>query len=218
MFPLSTVLFPGAGLPLHVFEARYRALMADCLDRDGEFGVVLIARGSEVGGGDRRVDVGTVARIDQVAELEDGRMLVIVHGDRRVRVDRWLAEEPYPQAMVEELPVVRGNDQDLALATAEVSVRRLRSLLSELGDVPALPHDLELSGTNEGIAWQLCELAPLNVMDRQRLLASLTLEAQLEHLAQLCEEMSGDVVALLSEAAEGSDGVDGLDGLDGTEE
>lgn len=49
MFPLSTVLFPCAGLPLHVFEARYRALIADCLASDREFGVVLIARGSEVG-------------------------------------------------------------------------------------------------------------------------------------------------------------------------
>ncbi len=139
MFPLSTVLFPGAGLPLHVFEARYRSLMADCLEGGGEFGVVLIARGSEVGGGDQRVDVGTVARIDQVAELEDGRMLVIARGDRRVRVDRWLADEPYPRAVVEELPVVRGADHGRALATAEVAVRRLRSLLSELGDVPALP-------------------------------------------------------------------------------
>ena len=49
MFPLSTVLFPHAALPLHVFEARYRRLMADCLAGDGSFGVVLIARGPEVG-------------------------------------------------------------------------------------------------------------------------------------------------------------------------
>ena len=62
------------------------------------------------------------------------------------------------------------------LATAEVAVRRLRSLVSELGEVPALSHDLAIAGTNEEIAWQLCELAPLNLMDRQALLASLTLE------------------------------------------
>jgi hypothetical protein len=200
MFPLSTVLFPGAGLPLHVFEARYRALMSDCLDQDGEFGVVLIARGSEVGGGDQRVDVGTVARIDQVAELEDGRMLVMARGDRRVRVDRWLADEPYPRAVVAELPVGRRDHRelDLALATAEVAVRRLRSLLSELGEVPALPHDLEITGNNEAIAWQLCELAPLNLMDRQQLLAAATLEVQLEGLAHLCQALADDVVAMLA--------------------
>ncbi len=198
MFPLSTVLFPGAGLPLHVFESRYRALIADCLARDGEFGVVLISRGSEVGGGDQRVDVGTVARIDQVAELEDGRMLVITRGVRRVRVETWLADEPYPRAVVEDLPVPRGGDHDLALATAEVSVRRLRSLLSELGDVPALPHDLEVTGSNEEIAWKLCELAPLNPMDRQQLLACTTLEQQLENLEGLCRALSDDVVAMLA--------------------
>ena len=198
MFPLSTVLFPGAGLPLHVFEDRYRSLMADCLELDGEFGVVLIARGSEVGGGDQRVDVGTVARIDQVAELEDGRMLVIARGDRRMRVERWLVDRPYPRALVEELPVVHGGDHDLALATAEVAVRRLRSLLSELGEVPALPHDLEIAGSNEDIAWQLCELAPLNLMDRQQLLASLTLHEQLDRLVEKCEAMATDVVAMLA--------------------
>lgn len=198
MFPLSTVLFPCAGLPLHVFEARYRALIADCLAQDGEFGVVLIARGSEVGGGDQRVDVGTLARIDQVAELEDGRMLVIARGVHRVRVETWLAEEPYPRAVVEELPVGRGSDYDRALATAEVSVRRLRSLLSELGDVPALPHDLEVTGNNQEIAWKLCELAPLNLMDRQQLLASSTLGEQLERLEDMCQALSDDVVAMLA--------------------
>jgi Lon protease-like protein len=181
-----------------VFEARYRALIADCMARDREFGVVLIARGSEVGGGDQRVDVGTVARIDQVAELEDGRLLVIARGVRRVRVESWLAEEPFPRAVVEELPVPRGSDHDRALATAEVSVRRLRSLLSELGDVPALPHDLEVTGNNEEIAWKLCELAPLNLMDRQQLLASSTLEDQLESLEGLCQALADDVVAMLA--------------------
>ncbi len=198
MFPLSTVLFPCAGLPLHVFETRYRALMTDCLAETGEFGVVLIARGSEVGGGDQRVDVGTVARIDQVAELADGRMLVVARGVRRVRVESWLADEPYPQALVEDLPLPQSGDLDLALATAEVSVRRLRSLLSELSDVPALPPDLEVTGNNEEIAWKLCELAPLNLMDRQQLLTSDTLEQQLGDLANLCQARSDDVVAMLA--------------------
>jgi uncharacterized protein len=202
MFPLSTVLFPGAGLPVHVFETRYRALMSDCLDQGGEFGVVLIARGSEVGGGDERVDVGTVARIDQVAELDDGRMLVVARGVRRVRVERWLADQPYPRAVVADHPVAPTRGHGPALATAEASVRRLRSLLSELGDVPALPHHLEVGGSDEEIAWQLCELAPLNLIDRQQLLAAATREGQLEHLAELCDAMADDVVAVLAGGTE----------------
>lgn len=63
MFPLGTVLLPGAYLPLHVFEPRYRRLVQACLEGSPEFGVVLIERGSEVGGGERRFDVGCVARI-----------------------------------------------------------------------------------------------------------------------------------------------------------
>ena len=69
MFPLGTVLFPYATLPLHVFEPRYRVLVHDCLASDApEFGVVLIERGSEVGGGDVRFRTGTVARLVEAAE------------------------------------------------------------------------------------------------------------------------------------------------------
>ena len=59
MFPLGTVLFPHALLPLRVFEPRYRTMTAHVMRGDAEFGVVLIERGSEVGGGDIRFDVGT---------------------------------------------------------------------------------------------------------------------------------------------------------------
>jgi len=103
MFPLGTVLLPFAHLPLHIFEPRYRALVKDCLAGDGEFGVVLIERGHEVGGGDVRFEVGTVARIVQTAELPDGRWLVDAVGTERFRVAEWLPEDPYPQAVVEPL-------------------------------------------------------------------------------------------------------------------
>ena len=82
MFPLGGVLLPGAVLPLHVFEPRYRQLVVDCLaddDGDPEFGVTLIERGSEVGGGDQRTDVGVVARMVRVEALA-GRPLRHRHG------------------------------------------------------------------------------------------------------------------------------------------
>jgi Lon protease-like protein len=198
MFPLSAVLFPGAGLPLHVFEERYRALMARCLEADGEFGVVLITRGSEVGGGDERVGVGTIARIANVAELEDGRMLVVATGVRRVRVAEWLHDDPYPRALVEDLPDRNGTCTADVLGAAEGSVRRLRSLLSELGDVPALPHSLRISGDDDDVGWQLCDMAPLTSLDQQRLLMANGLEDRMGLLAELCEAMSGDVIGLLS--------------------
>jgi Lon protease-like protein len=203
MFPLSTVHFPGALLPLHVFEERYRALMADCLEGDGEFGVVLIARGSEVGGGDHRVDIGTATRISHVRQLEDGRMLVMARGVARLRITSWLPDDPYPRAEVEEFPVVPGTGDTDGIGTAELAVRRLRSLVSELDRLPALAHDLDLSGRDAAAAWQLCDLAPLNAMDRQQLLATPARRAQMELLTALCDAMTDDVIGLLAGGSEG---------------
>lgn len=198
MFPLSTVLFPEAGLPLHVFEERYRTLMSVCLESDGEFGVVLIARGSEVGGGEQRTDVGTVARIANVAELDDGRLLVVATGVRRVRVEEWLVDDPYPRALVADLPEPGAPCPGDVLTGAEGSLRRLRSLLSELGDVPALPHSLRISGDPGEVGWQLCDMAPLVSLDLQRLLVADGLEMRMRLLVDLCDAMSGDVIGLLA--------------------
>jgi len=77
---------------------RYRQLVDDCRAGDGRFGVVLIERGSEVGGGDVRTDVGTLARIVEARELPDGRRLLGVVGVERIRVERWLTDDPYPRA------------------------------------------------------------------------------------------------------------------------
>src|ERR1700678_2464646 len=102
MVPLSAVLYPHAEIPLHVFEPRYRVLMRDCLAGDSRFGVVLIERGAEVGGGDQRMAVGTRAVITKAAALSDGRWLLMARGDTRIRVGEWLADDPYPLAMVED--------------------------------------------------------------------------------------------------------------------
>ncbi|HEV7759443.1 MAG TPA: LON peptidase substrate-binding domain-containing protein, partial [Acidimicrobiales bacterium] len=98
MFPLGTVLVPGMLLPLHVFEPRYRQMLDDCLAGDRTFGVVLIERGSEVGGGDVRTGVGTLARILQAEQAADGRWALMAVGARRIRIDRWLPDDPYPRA------------------------------------------------------------------------------------------------------------------------
>lgn len=206
MFPLSTVLFPGALLPLHVFEARYRCLMADCLEREKEFGVVLITRGSEVGGGDERVDLGTLARITRLDQLEDGRILLTVEGMQRIGVEEWLADDPYPRALVTELEddrVVEGDALRSATGAAISALRRLRSLLSELGDIPALPHDLDLESELDTGGWQLCALAPLNLIDRQRLLASPDPVGRMTLLHELSAAMADDVAALLAGGSRG---------------
>ena len=73
MFPLGCVLFPEAILPLHVFEERYRVMVEEIMDTDRSFGVVLIERGNEVGGGEIRKEIGTLAEIIDSKKFIDGR-------------------------------------------------------------------------------------------------------------------------------------------------
>lgn len=172
MFPLGTVLFPRMLLPLHVFEPRYRALVRDVLAGDREFGVTLIERGSEVGGGDVRTSVGTVARVLEAEELEDGRWVVAAVGTGRIRVVDWLDDDPYPRAEVVAYPESRvGPDAAALRSSVAARLRRVLALRSELdrGDVPLT---LELDEDPVAASHQAAVLAAANPLDAQRLLAA----------------------------------------------
>jgi len=198
MFPLSTVLYPYAQIPIHVFEPRYRSLTRDCLAADSRFGVVLIERGREVGGGDQRMAIGTRAVITKAAALSDGRWLLMVQGDIRIRVGAWLADDPYPLAMVEEWsPRVDAVAASL-LHRAEQSVRRTRGLLSESGATSALSAETRFDPDPEVASWQLCNEAPLNTIDAQRLLSTNGTLERLELLIELAEAMEQDLHRMLA--------------------
>jgi uncharacterized protein len=198
MFPLSTVLFPHATMPLHVFEPRFRALTADCLNGDARFGIVLIERGSEVGGGDERMLIGTRAVISHAASLADGRSLMMVQGEARLRVIEWLPDDPYPLARVEELasppePVDASN-----LQRAVQGVRRTRGLLSEVGTGSALAPDVAYDDDPDVACWQLCAAAPLNKIDAQQLLATGGTMARCTLLIEFLAAMEQDLLAMLA--------------------
>ena len=198
MFPLSAVLFPHASMRLHVFEPRYRALMHDCLEGDPRFGVVLIERGSEVGGGDQRSALGTRGVITRAAELPDGRWVLEVLGEAVVEIHEWLPDDPYPMAMVSERAGQGGSDLSRQLDAATQRVRRARALLAEHGGAPALPPDAPLDGGGDPdvAAWQLCAAAPVNAYDAQRLLAAGAAADRLGLLAGLMEELELDLQRL----------------------
>jgi Lon protease-like protein len=188
MFPLQTVLFPGVAMPLHVFEPRYRALTRHCLDGDGRFGVVLIERGNEVGGGDVRVAVGTCARIVEAAELPDGRWVLMVLGVERVGVRRWLPEDPYPQAEVDVLDEApAGPDAGEQRAVVERLLRRALALKAELGE-PAAAATVELDADPSVAAYQAGALAPLGPLDCQRVLEQDGPDQRLAVLASVLDE------------------------------
>ncbi len=200
IFPLSAVLFPHATMPLHVFEPRYRELMRDCLAADRRFGIVLIARGSEVGGGDERSTLGTRGVITEASELADGRWVLRVEGESLIMVDEWLPDDPYPVALVRDVePVPELGDATPLVAAAGQRVRRARALLAEQGGAPPLPPDLVLDGggDTEAASWQLCAAAPLTAYDAQRLLARKGAAERLRFLAQLMEELELDLHRML---------------------
>lgn len=194
MFPLAAVLFPHLGLPLHVFEPRYRVLVHDCLRQGNEFGVVLIERGREVGGGDERFGVGTVARIVQATELNDGRWLVEVVGDRRIEIRSWLPDDPYPLALVASIDEERLTRRDAAFEAAEKAVRRALALASDLGE-PVPPAAIRLDDDPHTAAYQLAALAPVGPLDHQRLLEATTVRERLGELLALVTD-AADVLAL----------------------
>lgn len=179
MFPLGSVLVPGAPLPLHVFEPRYRAMVEQVLDGDGRFGVVLIERGHEVGGGDVRMDVGTVAQILRGEQLDDGRWLIVAIGTERIRVREWLPDDPYPRAHVESWP-----DEDAVVPAdllADVAARlvRVHALGSELGLPPV---DVDLSPDPREASHQAVAYAPIGPLDAWQLLTAPHPRARLEQL------------------------------------
>ncbi|HKN88688.1 MAG TPA: LON peptidase substrate-binding domain-containing protein, partial [Acidimicrobiia bacterium] len=187
-------LLPDAHLPLHIFEPRYRALVKDALAGDGEFGVVLIERGHEVGGGDARFGVGTIARIVQTAELPDGRWLVDAVGTERFRVTEWLPEDPYPAALVEDFDdepfdVADGAEAEAAERRTAVE-RRLRQVLAlqvELG-FPAPSAVRSLDEDPATAAYEAALLSPIGPMDAQKVLEAPGTVARLALLETLLDD------------------------------
>lgn len=197
MFPLGTVLFPSVFLPLHIFEPRYRELARHCLDGDHEFGVVLIERGSEVGGDDVRTSVGTVARILEAAELEDGRWVLGTVGTRRIRVVEWLADDPYPRAEVQEWPDAdAGPDAAERYRVVRSTLRRVLALKAELTE-PAVDATIELSDEPALGSFQVAAVAPLGPADQQRLLLAEGPDERLQLLGVLLAEESDYLAARL---------------------
>lgn len=190
MFPLGTVLLPYMPLTLHVFEPRYRVLLRDAVASNGEFGVVLIERGNEVGGGDTRFDVGTVARLVEVAELPDGRSLLLAVGTSRFTVREWLPEDPYPRAMV----VPHDDDASgtaISAASVDAATRafeRVLTLCAELGELPE--STWRLSGEPARLSFEMAGFAPLGPLDRQRVLATADPAGRMELVREMLDEQA----------------------------
>jgi Lon protease-like protein len=185
LFPLRTVLFPGMPLPLQIFEERYRTMTRELLESGGEFGVLLIREGSEVGGGAIPYTTGTTARIEECRELPNGRFALTARGARRFRLRRMLPARPYPYGeieLIDDRTWESGAKLDRAIETVRATFPAYFRLALSLTDqwargmsLPSRPHEL----VNFLGPWIQVDEAV-----KQRL---LEIEPAAERLAQLAE-------------------------------
>jgi Lon protease-like protein len=188
LFPLRTVLFPGQALPLHIFEARYRQMIADCMEADATFGVVLIQEGMEVGPLATPYEVGTTAVIEDIERLPDGRMNIVTIGQERFQLRSYdVTSKPYLVGRVSPWP---WSDYAPPQAGLKQAVRRrveqyvgLLSQASEtdisLDSIPQNPSELA------ALAAVILQIPP---EQKQALLETPSVDELLRELDQLLRE------------------------------
>ncbi len=129
LFPLQTVLFPGATLPLHIFEPRYREMIGRCLEHEEAFGICLILEGEEVGEAAMPHRVGTEAGIIAAQRYRDGRYDIVVEGRRRFEIISLDRTRPFLRAEIRFLDESDGvEDPDLSDAVAKLFEGVLESI------------------------------------------------------------------------------------------
>jgi len=197
LFPLNSVLFPGATLPLHIFEERYKLMIGRCLQTGSPFGVLLIRSGNEVGEAGEPFEVGTTARIVRVQHLDEGRMNLVCLGEQRFRLLKTLRDTPYLVGEVEPLDSTDADGEDVA------------ELAETVGALFAEYYRLYLAVSNQwarqiGMPGGAAELADfvgarlaVSPWTKQRLLEELSvrrrLETELDTLSDAIREMTPKV-------------------------
>ncbi len=173
MFPLSTVVFPGMTVPLHVFEARYRALVGQLLTENDPtqrvFGTLAIREGYEVGdhGAQSLYRVGTLMQLTEVDERADGTFDIIAVARERIELDEMVPGKPHPQARIHIWPDDREEVPEEIAIRARAVFTAYRAAVADLHGDPLpgrLPRDPEY------LSWTLAALVPLPMAERQLLL------------------------------------------------
>ena len=200
LFPLLVVLYPGMHLPLHIFEERYKRMIGECVETKTPFGVVLVRRGHKAAGPTRIHPIGTLARIEEVHRLEDGRMNILAVGEHRFVIRR----------IVQELPFMRASVSLISHPQSTVSEEEVRALSDELARLFA-DYDRLMAQVDED--WKPHSSVPRNPIDlayavaaaaslpydrKQELLSELYLDALLKRERDLLSERCYELRAMLA--------------------
>jgi uncharacterized protein len=170
LFPLGSVLFPHMAMSLHIFEERYRVMMRDCRAASTTFGIVAIREGREVGSGAVPHDVGTLAQLDEIEELPDGRYNLRVVGASRFHIDALSHDRPYLVGRVhylQDTPAAVDDTERLAAAVT-TAFRGYATQLRGIGQ--ADPLELGLPSDPELLSYLVAAALQVETAQRQRLL------------------------------------------------
>jgi Lon protease-like protein len=205
MFPLGSVLMPAMPLPLRIFEPRYLKLLGDLVaSKNPEFGVVLIERGQEVGGGEKRMSLGTIASVTDIGTSEEFYGLESV-GSKRFRVNAWLPDDPYPIADIDFLPDLIWDDTLMpSRVHLETKVRQLLAFASEFGDLQ-YSADVELSDDPLEACWQLAGVLPIGQLDQLDLLASQSAEELISRTYEIVTTADDTLKAMMDQMGQGDE-------------
>jgi Lon protease-like protein len=199
MFPLGSVLLPAMPLPLRIFEQRYLKLLGDLMASDKpEFGVVLIERGKEVGGGEKRMSIGTIASVTEIGTTQEFLGLES-YGSQRFRVNAWLPDDPYPLADIDLLQDLIWDDSLLpAKAHLETKVRQLLAFVSEFGNLQ-FGADIEFSEDPMEACWQMAGVLPVGPLDQIDLLSSQSADELISRTYEIVKTANETLTAMINQ-------------------
>jgi len=200
LFPLNTVLFPGAMLPLHIFEERYKLMIASCIEERRPFGVLLIREGWEVGATAEPFEVGTTAHIARVDELEEGKMDLVCLGGKRFRTVRLVSEDPYLTGEVEFLSSTSTDDpkaKELSDDAGSLFAEYVRLYLAISNQ---WARSVEMPGEPDGLADFIGARLGVASQVKQRLLEELSARTRLALEVQILGEAIREMTPRVEEA------------------
>lgn len=195
LFPIGLVLFPGVSLPLHLFEPRYRQLLADVQAADRRFGIVCTPAGVS----ERSLPTGLagcVAEVTEVESFDDGRSNIMIVGRERFALEGIAVDAaPYLVADVVPLPdIAAPGGLVLSLLADELRSHfaRVVTAVHVLADDPtaALP---ELPVEPSQLAWSVASMIEMELVQRQRLLEERSPLARVEQVNALLRTVLPDL-------------------------
>ena len=191
IFPLpGVVLLPGTMMPLHIFEPRYRAMVADALAGERTIGMAMIKPGWESAGPTPDIHpIGGAGRIVEAEELPDGRYNIVLQGEFRYRVVSESPPAPYRVAEVEEIATIPFADAGEALKISTEATLLFRAIAASM-EAPPLPDEIL---DPERLASELAVRLRYDPSELQVLLETDWVAARFEALLSRMRDWSGRI-------------------------